>query len=175
LVVAGAEAQADSSTSVGSTAAGAGSAPGLSGYSTAASPIERSSEASAYNRAAINDPYNQTGFSAQQSFGLTATQMLGAAAACEQLHSDVVSGRRARPSKDPSDDDRASLEAAQQNMLAPAVASPNPSLSSEVDCDRVSGAFQQLQRIQIRDQDLAKALDQPDSVMSDKNRKNHTR
>ena len=172
LAVAGANAQADSSTSVGSAAAGAGSA---SGYSTAASPIERSSEASAYNRAAINDPYNRTGFSAQQSFGLTASQMLGAAAACEQLHSDVASGQRARPSKEPSDDDRASLDAAQQNMLAPAIASPNPLQSGEVDCDRVSGAFRELQQIQIRDQDLARGLDQTDSLLSDKDRKNKRR
>ena len=171
LIVAGAKAQAQS---VGSATPSVGSAPA---YSTAQSPIERSSEANAYNRAAITNPYNQPGFSAQQSFGLTASQMLGAAAACEQLHSDIASGRRAKPSKDPSDGDRASLDAAQQNMLSPAVASPNPLQTGEVDCDRVSGAFRELQQIQIRDQDLAKALDQPDSVNAspDKNRKNNTR
>jgi hypothetical protein len=149
----------------------------LSGYTAAESPIERSPEADAYNRVAPNDPYNQPDFSPQQSFGLTASQMLGAAAACEQLHSDIASGRRDRPSKDPSDDDRSNLDAAQQNMLAPAVASPNPLQTGEVDCDRVSGAFRQLQQIQVRDQDLAKMLDQPDSLsaLPDQGRKKNPR
>ena len=171
LMVAGANARADSST----PGAGSTGTPGLSGYSATESPIERSSDANAYNRAAISDPYNQTGFSAQQSFGLTASQMLGAAAACEQLHSDLASGQRARPSKDPSDDDRSSLDAAQQNMLAPAVTAPNPLQTGEVDCDRMSGAFRELQQIQIRDQDLAKALDQRDAASSSDKSKSNTR
>jgi hypothetical protein len=137
-----------------------GPAPTSSDYSAAESPTERSSEADAYNRAAINDPYRQPDFSAQQSYGLTASQMLGAAAACEQLHSDLVNGRRTKASKDSSDEARASLDAAQQHMLDPAATSD----AGEVDCDRVSGSFSQLQQIQIRDQDLAKALDQADAV-----------
>jgi hypothetical protein len=165
LMVAGANARADSyKPSVESIRPNPGLAPAPSGYATSASPIDLPSGPDAYNRSATTDPYNQPDFSAPQTFGLTASQMLGAAAACEQLHSDLVSGQRARASKDPSDEDRANLDAAQDHLLDPAATPANALRSGEVDCDRVSGAFNQLQQIQIRDQDLAKALDQPDAV-----------
>ena len=160
--------------SVGFAKPSLGSAPKASGYSTTEAATDLPSGADAYNQAAVTDPYNQRDFSVQQSFGLTASQMLGAAAACEQLHSDLMSGRRAKPSKDPNDDDRAALDAAQQNMLDPALTSPNPLQTGEVDCDRVSDAFIRLQQIQIRDPDLAKAVGQPDAMspLPDRNNKN---
>lgn len=119
----------------------------------------------AYNQAATTDPYNQPDFSAQQSFGLTASQMLGAAAACEQLHSDLVrtDGLRTSGAKDSSEEERANIDAAQQHMLDPAATSPG---SGEADCDRVSGAFGQLQEIELHDQNLGKSLDQPDAMSS---------
>jgi hypothetical protein len=172
LAAAAGNAGADSpKSSFGLGTPSTGSAPALSGYSGAESPIERSSEANAYDRAAINDPYNQRDFSAPHSYGLTASQMLGAAAACEQLHSDLASGRRGRTSKDTGEEDQAMLEAAQQHMLDAAATPPNALLTGEAECDRVSGAFSQLQQIQIRDRDLAKALDQPDAVSPLPNRK----
>lgn len=152
-------ARADSDTpSVGSPLpSGDNSAPG--------SATDLPTGADAYNRAAITDPYNQPDFSAQQSFGLTASQMLGAAAACEQLHSDLVrtDGLRTSGAKDSSEEERANIDAAQQHMLDPAATSPG---SGEADCDRVSGAFGQLQEIELHDQNLAKSLDQPDAMSS---------
>jgi len=134
-----------------------------------------SSGAPAYGQAATTDPYKRPDFTTRQSFGLTASQMLGAAAACEQMHSDLVSGRRAKPSKDASDDDRAMLDAAQQHMLDPAATSANTAESGEVDCDRVSAAFGQLQDIQLHNENLGKELDQPGAFspsLSSKNRGN---
>jgi len=150
-----------------------GSAP----LSSDNSATDLSSRASTYNQAAITDPYNQPDFSAEQSFGLTVSQMLGAAAACEQLHSDRVSlssRQIAKISKDASDEDRANLDAAQQHMLDPAATSPADLKAGEADCDRVSASFSQLQQIQMHDKYLPKKLDQPDaispSVNSNKNR-----
>jgi hypothetical protein len=121
----------------------------------------------AYNQAATTDPYNQPDFSNQQSFGLTASQMLGAAAACEQLHSDRISlsdRQLATAAKDSSDEDRANLDAAQQHMLDPAATAPDSVKAGEVDCDRVSSSFSRLQEIQFQNQSLSKDLDQPDAV-----------
>jgi len=118
----------------------------------------------AYGQAAMADPYNRRDLTNQETFGLTASQMLGAAAACEQLHADLVSGVRAKASKDSGDEERAILDAAQQHMLDAAATAGNTMQAGEVDCDRVSGAFAQLQQIQVQDRDLAKALDQPDAV-----------
>ena len=122
------------------------------------------SGAPAYGQAATTDPYNRPDFTTRQSFGLTASQMLGAAAACEQLHSDLVTGRRAKPSKDASDQDRAMLDAAQQHMLDAAATSANTAESGEVDCDRVSASFAQLQEIQLHNENLGKELDQPGAL-----------
>jgi hypothetical protein len=79
------------------------------------------SSAAAYNQAATSDPYNQSDFSSQQSFGLVASQMLGAAAACEQLHADSVSLGALQTAKAAKDTgtNRADLDAAQQHMLDP--------------------------------------------------------
>lgn len=167
LMMAAANAGADPyQPSVSSAKPGAAPPLSPSGYAATESPTELPSGAYAYNRAATTDPYNQPDFTPQQSFGLAASQMLGAAAACEQLHSGLVTmdGPRAKVSKDSSDEERASLDAAQQHMLAPAATSANQSSASEADCDRVSGSFGQLQQIQIRDQDLARALGQPDAM-----------
>ena len=167
LMTAGVNAGADPfKPSVGLGTPTTGQVTPFSGYAAAESPIERSWGADAYNRAAINNPYNRSDFTPQQSFGLAASQMLGAAAACEQLHSDLVSmdGPRTKASKDASDEERSTLDAAQQHMLDPAATSGNQARSGEVDCDRVSGSFGQLQQIQIRDQDLARALGQPDAM-----------
>jgi hypothetical protein len=152
-----------------------GSAPS-SDNSATGSATELPSGVAAYNQAATTDPYNQGDFSAQQSFGLTAAQMLGAAAACEQLHSDRVSlsgQQMANASSDSSDEDRANLDAAQQHMLDPAATSPTDSDASEVDCDRISSSFSQLQQIQFNDKDLAKELDQPDAVSPSANSNNN--
>jgi hypothetical protein len=158
--------------SAGSNSPTVGSPPQSGDNSAPESATDLPTGADAYNRAAVTDPYNQPDFSAQQSFGLTASQMLGAAAACEQLHSDLVSGKRAASApKDPSNDDRADIDAAQQHLLDPAATAPNALNAGEVDCDRVSGSFSQLQQIQIRDQDLAKALDQPDAMSPTDNAK----
>ncbi|HEY1503820.1 MAG TPA: hypothetical protein VGF92_05940 [Stellaceae bacterium] len=147
-----------------------GSTPASSDTSGAQLP----SGAAAYNQAAITDPYNQSDFSPQQTFSLTASQMLGAAAACEQLHSDLVSMRGQQTVKTPSDssdEDRAALDAAQQHMLDPAATSSDASQASEADCDRMSGSFSQLQQVQLHDQDLAKGLDQPGGVSPSATRK----
>jgi len=177
LLVTGANAGADPYTpSAGSATPNIGAPPpSLSGYSAAASPIERSSEADAYNRAAINDPYNRPDFTPLQSFGLAASQMLGAAAACEQHHSDLMNldTPRSKAPKDSGDEARTALDAGQQHMLDPAGASANQVSASEADCDRVSGSFTQLQQIQIRDQDLAKSLDQPDAMSPSPNSGNN--
>ncbi len=158
----------------------AGSAPLSSGYSDTQSATDLPSGADAYNQAAITDPYNQREFSPQQSFGFTASQMLGAAAACEQLHSDSVSlGDRqaAKASKDLSDEDRDNLDAAQQHLLNPAAMSPTGSKADEADCARMEASFSQLQQMQFHDQDLAKKLDQPDAMSpsADSNNSNQGR
>jgi hypothetical protein len=152
-----------------------GSAPPSSDTSATGSAIDLLSGADAYNQAAITDPYNQRDFSAQQSFGLTASQMLGAAAACEQLHSNRVSlsnQRMANAAKDSSDANRANLDAAQQHMLDPVVTSPSDLKAGEADCDRLSGSFTQLQQLQFQDQYLPKKLDQPGAVTPSANSSN---
>lgn len=167
LMMAGANAGADPyKPSVGSAKPSDGPAMPFGAYSATESPTDLPSGAGAYNEAATTDPYNRPDFTPQQSFGLAASQMLGAAAACEQLHSDLVTmdSPRAKPSKDASDEERTALDAAQQHMLDPAATSANQVRAGEVDCDRMSGAFGQLQQIQIRDQDLARALGQPDAM-----------
>ena len=147
-----------------------------SGYANTKSATDLPTGADAYNQAAITDPYNQRDFSAQQTFGFAVSQMLGAAAACEQLHSNSVSlGDRqaAKASGDSSDEDRANLDAAQQHLLNPAAMSPTGLKPSEADCDRMSASFSQLQQIQFNDQDLAKKLDQPDAMSRPANNDNN--
>lgn len=133
----------------------------------------------AYSQSGTADPYNQSDFSSQQSFGLTAAQMLGAAAACEQLHSDRVSMSEqqiAKASKGTSEEDRANLDAAQQYMLDPAATLPINLKAGDADCDRMSTSFSQLQQIELHNQDLSKELDQPDAVSaSDNGRRQQSR
>jgi hypothetical protein len=147
-----------------------GSAPPSSRNATAGLPAGPP----AYNQAATDDPYNQPDFSNRQSFGLAASQMLGAAAACEQLHSDRISlndRQGAKAGKDAADADRANLDAAQQYMLDPAATTPDGLRAGEVDCDRVSASFSRLQEIQLQNQSLAKDLDQPDALSPTTKRK----
>ena len=154
---------AASSAAADSNQANVGAAPPSSTNLTPPLP----SAVPPYSQAGTTDPYNQPDFSQEQSFGLTASQMLGAAAACEQLHSDRISmGERAlaRASKGASEEDRANLDAAQQNMLDPAATLPNNLRAGEADCDRMAGSFSRLQQIQLHDQYLAKELDQPDAM-----------
>jgi len=137
----------------------------------AAAAAGPNSSAAAYNQAAISDPYNQSDFGTGQAFGLTATQMLGAAAACEQLHSDAVSLsglQAAKHARNFGDGGRADVDAAQQNMLDPAVTSPGSLKAGAVDCDRVSGSFARLQEIQLHNANLTHELDQPDATYSSK-------
>ncbi len=125
-----------------------------------ASPSSASSaaglpSATANHQAITTDRYNQSDFSNQQSFGLTASQMLGAAAACEQLHSDRISmGDRqlAKAGQGSSEEERTELDTAQQYMLDPAATLP----AGEADCDRVSASYSRLQQIQIQNQSLSK-------------------
>jgi hypothetical protein len=125
----------------------------------------------AYSQSGTTDPYNRSDFTSEQSFGLTAAQMLGAAAACEQLHSDRVSmsGQQiTKASRSASEEERANLDAAQQYMLDPAATLPNNLSAGEADCDRMSASFSQLQQIQLHNQYLSKELDQPDAVSPSK-------
>jgi hypothetical protein len=112
-----------------------------------------------------------------ESFGLTAAQLLGAAAACEQYHSDSVSLDGAKPKNSGSDGQaaRADIHAAQQNMLDPAATMPNNLNADDVDCDRMSAAFNQLQWIEGQDQNLGKQLDQPDALPPDSQNKSRSR
>lgn len=130
----------------------------------AAAAAAANSNIPGYQQGAITDPYNRPDYTADQSFGLAATQMLGAAAACEQIHSARVSmddRSVANGTKDANEQDRADIDAAQQHSLDPAATVPG---SGEADCDRVSGAFGQLQEIELHNQDLAKQLDEPDAI-----------
>ena len=125
-----------------------------------------SSSAEAYNQAAIDDPYNQPDFSNAQSFGLIASQMLGAAAACEQLHSERISLGKHGMAKaaEGSIDNRAALDAAQDHMLDPAAMAQNSQKSGDADCNRLTGTFDKLQQLQMRNQSLQQDLDQPDAM-----------
>jgi hypothetical protein len=118
--------------------------------------------ASGSGQAVTADPYNQSDFSTEQSFGLVASQMLGAAASCEHLHSDSVSlsGMQAAKSGKGTGGDRSAIDTAQQNFLDPAATSPG-TLKGSVDCDRVGGSFSKLQQIQLHNQYLTRDLDQP--------------
>jgi len=81
------------------------------------------------------------------------------------MHSDQVTmGNRelAKTSREASEEDRANLDAAQQHLLDAAATAPG---GGEADCDRVSGAFSQLQQIQLQNQNLGKDLDQPDAIV----------
>ena len=122
--------------------------------------------APAYNQAATSDPYNRSDFGSSQSFGLAATQMLGAAAACEQLHADSItlSGLQAAKNAKPTDFSRqAALNAAQQNMLDPVSASPGGLKGGAADCDRIGGSYSKLQEIELHNQNLTHELDEPDA------------
>ena len=142
----------------GASAASNQPSVGAAPPSSDASPLG----APAYSQAGTSDPYNQSDFSSEQSFGLVASQMLGAAAACEQLHSDSISlsGMQAAKNAKNTGSNRADIDAAQQNMLDPAATSPG-TLKGAVDCDRIGGSFSKLQQIQAHDQYLSKELDQP--------------
>jgi hypothetical protein len=148
--------------------AGAASLPsaGTTPNDPAAAPGAPNPSAPAYNQAAISDPYNQSDFGSSQSFGLVASQMLGAAAACEQLHSDSVSlsGLQAAKNAKAADANRSDLDAAQQNMLDPVSTSPGSLNAGAVDCDRLTGSFGKLQEIQLHNPNLAHELDQPDAM-----------
>ena len=138
--------------------------PPLDPAAAAAASAAANSSIAPYNQAALTDPYNRQDYSTDESFGLTAAQMLGAAAACEQLHADQVSmsGQAiAKGSKEANEENRANIDAAQQYLLDPAATTPG---GGEADCDRVSGAFGQLQQIQLHNQNLAKDLDEPDAI-----------
>jgi crotonobetainyl-CoA:carnitine CoA-transferase CaiB-like acyl-CoA transferase len=113
---------------------------------------------------ATPDPYNQPDMSDADSFSLLATQMLGAAAACEQVHSDRIS-HWARPGKKKGGAaDRADIDAAQQHMLDAAATTPNPLASGDADCDRVSASFDGLQENQFRNPQLRRDLDDPTAL-----------
>ncbi|HEX4193696.1 MAG TPA: hypothetical protein VHY80_11375 [Stellaceae bacterium] len=135
------------------------------------------SSAPAYNQAATDDPYNQSDFGSSQSFGLAATQMLGAAAACEQLHADSISlgGMQAAKNAKPTDGNRSDLDAAQQNMLDPVATSPGGLKAGAADCDRVSGAFGKLQEIQLHNPNLTHELDEPDATYPSDNQPQQSR
>ena len=117
-----------------------------SGPSTA---IPQGPDSDAYNKAATDDPYNQPDFSNAQSFGLVASQMLGAAAACEQYHSDRASlGAQQLAKAGGGSSDRSALDTAQQYMLDPAATGPN----GVADCDRMGTDFSKLQELQFQNQ-----------------------
>jgi hypothetical protein len=133
----------------------------------AAASDASNSSAPAYSQAATDDPYNQPDFGSGQSFGLAATQMLGAAAACEQLHADSITLGAMEAAKKAKSADvarQADLDAAQQNMLDPVSASPGSLKTGAADCDRVSGAFDKLQDIELHNQNLTHELDEPDAT-----------
>jgi hypothetical protein len=131
----------------------------------ASAPDAPNSNAPAYNQAAVSDPYNRPDFSSGQSFGLVAGQMLGAAAACEQLHSESMSlsgMQAAKNAKTPTD--RSDIDVAQQNMLDPVSTTGGTLKHGGEDCDRLAGSFDKLQQIQLHNQNLTHELDQADAM-----------
>jgi len=146
---------------------------GTTSSDLAAAAAAADSNTATYNQAGVSDPYNRPGFTRDQSFGLTVGQMLGAAAACEHLHSASVSldGLKTKKNAGDTDGDRADLDAAQQHMLDPAATMPNDGNADDTDCERMSASFTQLQWIQAQDPNLAKELDQPDALSPDRNKK----
>ncbi len=115
-----------------------------------ATAIPQGPDSDAYNKAATDDPYNQPDFSNAQSFGLVASQMLGAAAACEQYHSDRASlgAQQLAKAGSKTGADRSALDTAQQYMLDPAATGPN----GAADCDRMGTDFSKLQELQFEKQ-----------------------
>ena len=111
--------------------------------------------------------YDQPSMGDDQSFGLVAMQMLGAAAACEQM--DAARMSLDTPPQIKANGDvynHGDLDAAQQHFLNPTAIAGNPSKKGGADCDRLAGSFDQLQQIQLRNQSLSRDLDQPDGLIS---------
>lgn len=138
----------------------------------AAAPGASNASEPAYNQAATSDPYNQSDFGSGQSFGLAATQMLGAAAACEQLHANSISlaGMQAAKNAKPSSANRSDIDAAQQNMLDPVSMSSSTLKAGAADCDRVGGALSKIQELQLHNPNLTHELDEPDAMYPSDNK-----
>lgn len=98
-----------------------------------------------------------------QSFGLTAEQMLGAAAACEEINAERIAGaaRQTPKSTGKSPEDLGDVQAAQQNMLDAGASAQNGVAGGNVDCNRVSQSFSALMRAELNEPDLQSRFDQP--------------
>jgi hypothetical protein len=109
--------------------------------------------------------YDRPGMSDAQTSALVSMQMLGAAAACEQVNEARVSRGPQLPAKpDGAADNRADLDAAQQHFLDPAAIAGLPSKRGFADCDRLAGSFDQLQELGMRNQRLQADVDEADGL-----------
>lgn len=99
-----------------------------------------------------------------QSFSLVAGQILGAAAACEQIDESRVAAATQKAVKiaKQSAEDQADIEAAQQYMLDAADTGRDAVKDGTADCDRVSASFSQLEQVEQNTPQQQSQLDDPD-------------
>lgn len=92
----------------------------------------------------------QGGVSDAQSFALVAGQILGAAAACEQINEGRVSDATKKAVKIAHDSAESpeDVEAAQQYMLDAADSAQDAVKNGDADCNRVSASFSRLEQIE---------------------------
>lgn len=96
------------------------------------------------------DQQGQGDISDAQSFALVAGQILGAAAACEQINEGRVSNATKKAVKIAKDSAESSedVQAAQQYMLDAADSAQDAVKNGDADCNRVSASFSRLEQIE---------------------------
>ena len=108
---------------------------------------------------------DQDGMSDAQNFALVAGQVLGAAAACEQINEQRVSTATKKAVKlatDTAESDQ-DVQTAQQYMLDAADSGRDAVKEGNADCDRVEDSFVQLEQIEQNTAKLQSQLDDPNT------------
>ena len=104
---------------------------------------------------------NADGMSDAQNFSLVAGQILGAAAACEQINEERVSNATKKAVKMARDtaENEEDIQAAQQYMLDAAGSGRDAVKAGDADCDGVQASFNKLEQIEQQTPDLQSPQD----------------
>lgn len=114
------------------------------------------------------DDQDLGGVTDAQAFALVAGQILGAAAACEQINEDRVSSATQKAVKITKDSAQTQedIDAAQQYMLDAADSARDAVKNGNADCNRVSTSFTKLEQIEQNSEQQSQ-LDDPDNRSGD--------
>ncbi|HEV8016662.1 MAG TPA: hypothetical protein VGP48_14080 [Stellaceae bacterium] len=136
---------------------------------TYASPFRAADAKTDRHKAGSGDQGNQDdalqddpdGMSDAQTFSLVAGQILGAAAACEQINEQRVASATKKAVKMANDagESEEDIQAAQQHMLDAADTGRDAVKTGNADCDRVQTSFTKLEQIEQQTPDLQSPQD----------------